>query len=100
MGGNRSCWDYESETKIDSPKCGVRFRRRYLCSDDVRKIGADGEIPIQTDQTQGRTSDKAPAHSKKPAQDANEEPYDDQIDRTDVRPGYWKKHGLFRATAQ
>jgi hypothetical protein len=84
-GNCSECHD-ESETKIDIPQCAVPFRCHHRFSDDVRKVSTDGEIPIQTDETQGRTGDKAPAHSKKPAEDANEEPNDDQIDRTDVRP--------------
>jgi hypothetical protein len=66
----------------------------------VRKIGTDRKIPIQTNQAQSGTGDKTAAHSEKSAEDPNKEAYDDQIDRTDVRPGNWKEHGLFGATTK
>ena len=65
----------------------------------MRQIGTDREIPVQTDEAQGGARNEAPAHSKEPAKDSDEEPYNDQVDRADVGPGNWKKHGLFGATS-
>jgi hypothetical protein len=63
----------------------------------VREIGADCEIPIQADEAQGGTCDETSSNPKKSAEDPDEKPYNDQVDRADVRSGNWKKHGLFGA---
>jgi len=59
----------------------------------VREISADRKIPVQTDQAEGGARNEAAAHSKEPAKNPDEETYNDKIDRADVRPGNWKKHG-------
>ena len=71
----------------------------HRLADDVRQIGADGEVPVKTYRAQRRARDKTAAHSKEAAEDADEKADDYEIDRTDVRSGNWKKHGLFRAAA-
>src|SRR6266446_2655975 len=66
-------------------------------ADNVGEIGADCEIPIQTDCAQSRPGNKTSTYSKKSAQNADYESDDDQINRADVRTRDRKKHSLFRA---
>ena len=89
----------QTQAKIDISERAVAFRRHHRFADDVGEIGADREVPIQTDQAQRRTGDKAAAHSEKSTQDADEKSDDGQINRTDVRAGDRKKHGLLGAPA-
>ena len=72
-------------------------RRHHRFAHDVRQISADREISVQTDQAQRGAGNETPAYSKKSAENPDKETYNNKIDRADVRPGNWKKHGLFGA---
>src|SRR5205085_6349945 len=65
--------------------------------DDVGQVGANREVPVQTDYAQRRAGDETTADPKKTAQNTDDKPDDDQINRADVRAGDGKKHILFRA---
>ena len=71
----------EAEPQIDVAERAVPFRRHDRFADDVGQIGPDGEIPIQPDRAQGRPRDKTSAHAKEAAQNADEKPDHDEIDR-------------------
>src|ERR1700720_3483102 len=68
-------------------------------ADNVGEIGADREVPIQSDRAQSRPGNETAAYPEKAAENADYESDDDQINRADVRTGDGKKHNLFRATA-
>ena len=55
-------------------------------SDDVRQIGADREIPIQTGEAESRARDEAPANSEESAKDPDEKSDYGQIDGADMGP--------------
>ena len=65
----------------------------------MREIGADREIPVQTNEAQGGARNETSSNPKKSTENPNKKPYNDQIDRADVGPGNWKKHGLFGAAS-
>ena len=73
------------------------FCRYHRLSDDVREIGADREIPIQADQAQGGASNETPTNPKESAENPDHKSDNHKVDWADVRPGNWKKHGLFGA---
>src|SRR5437667_7057425 len=68
-------------------------------TDNVGEIGADREVPIQSDCAQSRPGNETAAYPEKAAENANYESDDNQINRADVRTGDGKKHSLFRAPA-
>ena len=71
------------------------FSRHDRFSNNVGKIGADGEIPVQAHSPQRRARDETAANSKKSTQDPDHKPYHHQVDRADVRARDWEKHRLF-----
>ena len=60
--------------------------RHDRLADDMREIGADGEIPVHPDCAQRRPGDETAPDAEKPAQDPDQETDDHQVNRTDVRP--------------
>ena len=73
--------------------------RHHRFADNVGEIGADREVPIQSDRAQSRPGNETAAYPEKAAENADYESDDDQINRADVRTGDGKKHSLFRAPA-
>ena len=69
-------------------------------ADDVRKVRADGVIPIHSHQAECGTSNETSADTKEPTQNSNDKADNSQINRVDVRVGNWEKHRLFQAAAQ
>ena len=59
--------------------------RHHRLADDMRQIGADGEVPVHPDCSQRGPGDETAPDPEKPAQDPNQETDDNQINRTDVR---------------
>jgi hypothetical protein len=68
-------------------------------ADNVGEIGANREVPIQSNRAQSRAGNETAAYPEKAAENADYESDDDQINRADVRTGDGKKHSLFRAPA-
>ena len=69
----------------------------FSCCDDrlannVRQVGSDGVVPIDSHQPQRRTCNETSAYAKKAAQNSNHKADKDQIKRVDVRVRDWKKH--------
>src|SRR5437762_12158246 len=76
------------------------FRCHHRFAHDMREIGADCEIPIQTDSTQGWSGNETSTDSKESAEDADNKADDHEINRADMGVGNWEKHGLFRTPAK
>jgi hypothetical protein len=55
-------------------------------SDNVRQVGADREIPIQTGETEGRAGDEASTDAEESAKNADDKSDYRQIDGTDMSP--------------
>src|SRR5438094_10626399 len=90
----------ENKFKIDIPARAMAARGHHRFADDVREISPDGNIPIQTDQSQRRPGDKTSAHAKKSTENANDKTDNDQINRANLRAGNRKKHESLRAAPQ
>ena len=82
----------QAEAQIDIAHRAMTFRGHDRFSDDMREIGADGEIPVQPDSAQGRTGDETAADAEKPAKYADHKSDDSEIDWADLRVGDRKHH--------
>src|SRR6266487_1608223 len=89
----------ESATKIDIAKGAMLSHGHDRFADNVRKIGADGEVPTQPDCAKGRAGNETSTNTEKAAQNPDDESNDHEINWADVRVGDRKKHNLFRAAA-
>ena len=76
----------QPEPQIDVAERAMAFGGHDRFADDVREVGPDREIPMHPDRAQRRARDEASPDAEKPAENADQEPDDDEIDRTDVRP--------------
>src|SRR4029077_4828836 len=94
---NRADGHDQSQLKIDIAKRPMLSHGHHRFADNVGEIGADREVPIQSDRAQSRPGNETAAYPKKAAENADYESDDDKINRADVRTGDWKKHSLFRA---
>ena len=83
----------QAEAQIDIAERAMAFRGDDRFADDVREIGADGEIPMHPDRAQRRPGDETPADAEKSAHDPDEKPDHDEINRADVRPRDREMHG-------
>src|SRR5437868_8265226 len=74
----------------------MTFRGHDGFTDDVREIGANGEIPIEPDGAQSRPGNEAAAHAEKTAENSDDESGRGEINRADVRAGNWEMHHSVR----
>ena len=82
----------QTEAQIDIAQSTMTFGRDDRFADDVRQVGADDEIPIQSDRAQSRAGDEASADAEEPAEQADEEADKNEIERVDVRAGDREMH--------
>src|SRR2546423_15533049 len=83
--GDRSHGHDQPQTKVDVSQRAVPSYRHHGFSDDVRQIGADCEIPVQTGEAQCRPRDETSTPSEESAKNADDKSGGRQIDGTDVR---------------
>ena len=74
----------EAQFQIDVPERAMALRRNHRLADDVSEVGADRKIPWQPDDAQSRSGDETSANAEKAAKDADDEPDNDEIERTDM----------------
>jgi hypothetical protein len=84
----------EAQLQIDVPERAMALRRDNRLADDVSQVGPDRKIPGQTDDTQRRASNETSADAEKAAEDADDEPDNDEIERTDVGMRDGKLHRI------
>ena len=82
----------QSQFKIDIAEGAMPFRRHHRFANDVGEVGADREIPIQSDGAQGRPGNKTAADAEESTENPDHKSDNREIDRADVRAGNWKKH--------
>src|ERR1044071_3031016 len=69
-------------------------------ADNMRQVSADRVIPVHPHQAQRRTRDETSAYTKKAAQNSNNKPDNDQVQRVNVRMRNWEKHDLSPTATQ
>ena len=82
----------QAETQIDIAERAMTFRRNDRFADDVREIGADSKIPVQSDRAQRRPGNETAADAEKTAEDSDQKTNDREINRADLRVGDRKHH--------
>ncbi len=82
----------QAKAQVDIAHRAMTFRGNDGFADDMCEIGADGEIPVQPDSAQGRTSDKTAADPEKPAKYPDQKSNRSEINWADLRVGDRKHH--------